>query len=218
MPTHKPFPSKESNLNTYFNLVVTYLTVHYSRLHVTEVHKTAINEALIAWNAVFPVVQDVNYRTKMLVAQKNDLKLRLMTTLRAIYADIPKSALTLQDRTIFDLPERKTTRSASPVPTTHPIGFINTHNSYQLTISFTDEDGTIGKPKGVRGCQIWYKMGAYPTDFKELIYLVTDTATPYVHKFTFADAGTIVHYYLRWENTRGETGPWSPVVSAMVNI
>ena len=218
MPTHKPFPSQESKLNSYFQIVVAYLTLHYTRLHVSEEHKMALNEALEEWNTVFPLVLDLNYRTKLIVANKNRLKLTLMTTLRTVFADIPKSALTPEDRIIFDLPERKTTRSRPTVPTTYPLGRINTNTRFQHTISFTDQDGSIGKPKGVKGCQIWYKMGAYPTDLKELTYLATDSATPYLHKFNIADAGTTVHYYLRWENSRGETGPWSPVINAMVNM
>jgi len=31
-----------------------------------------------------------------------------------------------------------------------------------------------------------------------------------------ADAGKTAYYALRWENTRGETGPWSDVVSATI--
>lgn len=69
----------------------------------------------------------------------------------------------------------------------------------------------------MRGCQIWCKMGERATDIKELTFLKTCSASPYLHKFDIPDAGKSVQYWLRWENTRGKTGPWTPVVRAMVN-
>ena len=217
MPTRKPFPSKENELNTYFKLVVAYLTLHFSRLNVSEANKTLINELYDEWFIFYPLSQDHYKRSTMIVANKNRLRDSLITALRTVFADIPTSALTLQDRLTLRLTERKSTRSAPVRPTTHPIGQIYTGNFYQHTIYFTDEDGSLGKPKGVRGCQIWCKMGEPITDLKELTFLGTCSASSFLHKFDFSDAGKRAHYWLRWENTRGEAGPWGPVVRATVN-
>jgi hypothetical protein len=35
MPNSKPFPSKEADLNTYFNLAITYLLTNAARLLVS---------------------------------------------------------------------------------------------------------------------------------------------------------------------------------------
>jgi hypothetical protein len=72
------------------------------------------------------------------------------------------------------------------------------------------------KPDGVRGCQIWMKIGSPATDPDELTYLATDTRSPYVYHFEGKDAGKAAYYWLRWENTRGETGPWSDSVMATI--
>ncbi len=40
--------------------------------------------------------------------------------------------------------------------------------------------------------------------------------TPYVAAFDGTDANKVAHYMLRWENTRGETGPWSETASATI--
>lgn len=47
-------------------------------------------------------------------------------------------------------------------------------------------------------------------------YLATNTRTPYVAGFDQADAGKTAADWLRWENTQGETGPWSAVASATI--
>ena len=217
MPKQKPFPSKEAELDIYFRLVVAHITTHFIRLHVSETNKIAVNEALEEWNMIFPLSQNSNIRTKSIVANKNSVRDTLMSILRKIYADIPQSILTVEDRNAIGLIERKSTRTTPAPPTTHPIGYINTINRLQHTISFTDEDGSLAKPKGVRGCQIWCKVGEPVTDVQELRFLATSSASPYVHKFDIPEAGKTVYYWLRWENTRGKTGPWSAAVNATVN-
>lgn len=217
MPKQKPFPSKEAELDIYFRLVVAHITTHFIRLHVSETNKVAANEALKEWNIIFPLSQNSNIRTKSIVANKNSVRDTLMSILRKIYADIPQSILTVEDRNAIGLIERKSTRTTPAPPTTHPIGYINTINRLQHTISFTDEDGSLAKPKGVRGCQIWCKVGEPVTDVQELRFLATSSASPYVHKFDIPAAGKTVYYWLRWENTRGKTGPWSAAVNATVN-
>ena len=69
----------------------------------------------------------------------------------------------------------------------------------------------------MRGAQIWVKIGdPAPADPSELTFLATDTRTAYLAKFDGADAKKVVHYMLRWESTRGETGPWSETASATI--
>jgi len=73
------------------------------------------------------------------------------------------------------------------------------------------------KPAGVRGCQVGVKIGAAPpASASDLQYLATDTRTPYVAGFDQADAGKTAYDWLRWENTKGETGPSSAVASATI--
>jgi hypothetical protein len=103
-----------------------------------------------------------------------------------------------------------------PVPTTVPIGQVNTSRRLEHTISFTNEDGSSAKPFGVHGCQIWYKIGTPAVDPSELSFMFTDTSSPHIHQFNGEHVGKNVYYWLRWENTRGETGPWSDVVMATI--
>ncbi len=104
-------------------------------------------------------------------------------------------------------------------PTTRPLVTVDTSQRLQHTIAFQDEltPTSRAKPAGVRGAQIWVKIGdPPPTDPNELTFLATDTRTPYVANFDGADANQVAHYMLRWESTRGETGPWSETASATI--
>ena len=50
----------------------------------------------------------------------------------------------------------------------------------------------------------------------EFHLVAMDTATPYLLEHAAGDAGKLASYLLRWENTRGEFGPWSETASATI--
>ncbi|WP_396155448.1 hypothetical protein [Flavobacterium macrobrachii] len=216
MPNSKPFPSKEADLNSYFQIAVPYLLENRIRLLISQANQDLISLKLEAWNEIFPQSQNSNTKTKTIIQIKDGAKEELMTALRAVYADIPASIWTLEDRNTLNVHERSTTRTPAPVPTTVPIGQVNTSRRLEHTISFTNEDGSSAKPFGVHGCQIWYKIGTPAVDPSELSFMFTDTSSPHIHQFNGEHVGKNVYYWLRWENTRGETGPWSDVVMATI--
>ena len=216
MPNSKPFPSKEAELNTFFNQVVPYLLANAVRLLVSDANQTKLTAQFTGWNTAYPLSQNPTTSTVTTTATKDAARDDLKDTIRAVYADIPESVLTNADRTTLNQPEHSTARTPAAVPTTKPIAKVDTSKRLEHTISFTDEDGSAAKPEGVRGCQIWLKLGDAPKDPKELTYIATDTRSPYLYHFDGADASKTAHYWLRWENTRGETGPWSDAVAATV--
>ncbi|MCZ8332437.1 MAG: hypothetical protein O9282_14095 [Flavobacterium sp.] len=216
MPKYGPFPSKEADLNSYFQIVVPYLLENRIRLLISQANQDLISSKLEAWNEIFPQSQNSNTKTKTIIQIKDEAKEELMTALRAVYADIPASIWTIEDRNTLNMPERSTSKTPVPVPTTVPIGQVNTSRRLEHTISFTNEDGSSAKPFGVHGCQIWYKIGTPAVDPSELSFMFTDTSSPHIHQFNGEHVGKNVYYWLRWENTRGETGPWSDVVMATI--
>lgn len=216
MPNEGPFPSKEADRDAQFKIVVPYLEENETRLNVSKANNSEANTDLANWEDWYKQSQNPNTSTKLIVANKNTAGEKMMNTLRRIYRDIPQSALTADDRRILNLLERSTSHTPVPVPTTFPMGKVNNNTRLEHTISFTDEEGKHGKPAGVRGCQIWCKEGEPVLSVKELHFLATDTSSPYLNKFDVSDVGKTIHYWLRWENSRGETGPWSAVISSTV--
>ncbi|AHF94767.1 hypothetical protein OPIT5_26275 [Opitutaceae bacterium TAV5] len=43
-----------------------------------------------------------------------------------------------------------------------------------------------------------------------------DTRSPFTLNFDENQRGKTVYFALRWENTRGDKGPWSPITHAVV--
>lgn len=102
------------------------------------------------------------------------------------------------------------------VPTTRPVVTVDRSQPYRHTIDFVDETTptSTANPTGVRGAQIWVKVG----DPTELTFLGTVTHTPYVAQYTDTDANKVAHYMLRWESIHGEPGPWSETASATIGV
>ena len=216
MPNRGPFPSKDSDLNTYFIAVVAYIILNATRLRIDHGQQDTLQQLMDIWMDIYPKSQDEGTRTKSVIEDKDVAKVNMIQHLRIIYGDIPQSVLTSLDRNTLHIDIKNSARTPVAPPSTRPVGQVNTSNRLEHTIIFTDEDGSHARPKGARGCQIWYKEGEPITNYDELSFMATDTKSPYIHRFPVDKAGKTVHYWLRWENTRGEVGPWSTVVTATV--
>jgi hypothetical protein len=73
------------------------------------------------------------------------------------------------------------------------------------------------KPSGVHGVEIWFAiLDTPPTTTADLIH--SEFSTRSSHAFIFDEnmRGKTVWFRLRWENMRGEKGPWSELYSAII--
>ncbi len=216
--TGGPFPIHEADLNNYFNSVVPYLINNQPRLGFSDIRAGAITAALADWQAVFLPAKNPATRTTTITQQKNAARDALKTLLRDTYKDIPKSTLSPADRATLRLPERATSYRRAAKPQSAPIGSVRTLNRWEHRVYFRDSgsSGSKARPEGMRGCQVWMKPGSPPQSEKDLHYQGTATRSPFTVHFESGDAGKQAYYWLRWENSRGECGPWSEALDATV--
>jgi hypothetical protein len=114
---------------------------------------------------------------------------------------------------------KDTTLSSIGEPMTHPVAEIEIDAPLRHTITFYDEGGggSKGKPDGVKGAEIWCKIGGDATmNEDDYRYLGTDNASPYLAVHKPENAGQKAHYLLRWVNPKNEPGAWSNPVSATI--
>ena len=81
---------------------------------------------------------------------------------------------------------RASSQSSIGIPQTRPMGTIDTSVPLRHTINFQDmENPTKGKPQGVKGAEIWCKLGGEATMNEDgYKYCATGTASPdlMIHK------------------------------------
>ncbi len=159
-----------------------------------------------------------NYRSK--VDAKNISRQAYEAALRALARKIHGNAsVSDADKTAAGLPVHDPIRTPVPAPTSSPVGTIDTSQRLQHKFHFRDQNTPTSraKPPGVRGCEIYVKIGnPAPANIAEMNYETTDTRTPHTIEFDPGDAGKMVHYWFRWVSTRNEPGPWGAPVSATV--
>ena len=173
------------------------------------------------WVSAFSKASNKQNRTAADVTAKDVARYDYEKAIRAFVAQwlSNNDKVSDSDRTMMGLTVKTGTRKPTPAPTTCPVGSIDFSVRHQHTIRYYDEASahSNAKPAGVHGCEIYMKVdGDAPKDASELSYVATCTASPYTVKFDGAKAGKTIYYWLRWVNTRGECGPWSVTLSAMV--
>jgi hypothetical protein len=116
------------------------------------------------------------------------------------------------------LPIHKTTHTPAREPTTVPEAEVKLPSPGVVEIHFRDaESDRRAKPEGVHGAEIaWAILPAPTVDWKELNHSTFDTHTPQRLTFDGTERGKTVYFALRWENTRGEKGPWSEIMNAII--
>jgi hypothetical protein len=108
-----------------------------------------------------------------------------------------------------------------PVPTDVPDYRIEQALGHRLILHFhahdSERESSVAKPHGVRGAEIaWALLETHPSSYDALTKREFHTASPYTFIFDIPDAGKTLYAALRWENTRGEKGPWSDIQSAII--
>jgi hypothetical protein len=127
--------------------------------------------------------------------------------------------LTEEDLKLLGLPIHKTTRTPAPTATEAPDFDINSSTIRRLIIHFYEKNGEHkrAKPAGQHGAEVaWVISDTPPASLNDLIHSSFDTRTPLTLEFDEPDRGKAVYLALRWENTRGLKGPWSPIQKAII--
>jgi hypothetical protein len=171
--------------------------------------------AFAAWN-------NPSTRTPVITAELKTAESRFIALYRQLYTGYLKGnpAITDADMIAMGLPPHNTVDrpTPSPVPASYPLIDIRPLGVRTVQIAFHDS-GTLKKarPRGVAGAVIrWEILPAPPASVAELTRSVFDTKTPCTLTFDEDRRGQTVYIVAAWQNTRGETGPWSEIVNAII--
>jgi hypothetical protein len=213
-------PRKDVDFNQW---VGTFMTTIQQLASSLSIPQTAVDELVVlqtAWNTKYSLAETPATRTSATVVEKDEARAALEPKLRTFVSEYVRHnhLVTDADRVNLGLPIPKTTRTPAPIPTTYPEFSIDSSVIRRLTIHFRDQgDDSGAKPYGVHGAEIKWGYSSEETPSPAtLLYSVFDTRSPYTLEFEEANRGRTVYFCLRWENTRGDKGPWSEIVSAIV--
>ena len=110
-------------------------------------------------------------------------------------------------------------RKPAPVAGETPEFSVAAIADHRLRIGYWSDNATRRgkKPKGQHGVEIRWRFADEPVnDPEELTHSIFSTTSPAILAFNGKDHGRSLYLALRWENTRGEKGPWSAARQAFV--
>jgi hypothetical protein len=159
-------------------------------------------------------------RTSGTIQAKNDAHKALDKAVRQFLREYItyNHALTNQERQDLELPLHDGTRTPILPPTTSPKFNIEVKGIGHLRIHFQDEDSdSKAKPYGVNGAVVIYDVLPEPPEtMAQLTRNVLATRTPFTLDFTEKERGQRAWIALCWQNEKGEKGPWTEALSAII--
>ncbi|MDR3235970.1 MAG: hypothetical protein LBT48_04500 [Prevotellaceae bacterium] len=220
MTTARDFlPRPDRQFLGWLAVVVHYLKDKFGAWHIPEDEQQRIEQLLANFAAAFGLVDNPQTHTPAATTAKQEARKAAESGIRRLLkAYVTYNPLvTDKDRRAMELPIHKTTRTRVSVPTTMPFFEIDSSVIRRLIIHFFDQNARKAKPAGVHGAEIrWAILHVPVTHLKDLVNSSFDTHTPFMLEFDEDERGKTVYFCLCWENTRGEKGPWSEIVSAVI--
>jgi hypothetical protein len=122
------------------------------------------------------------------------------------------------DRIHLAVTIRDTKPTLSPVCDKPPFITIALLAAGIILIKFGNiETGKKGKPVGQSGAEMVYAILDHkPQDWDELTHSIYSTSSPFRLSFKGTERGKVLYFALRWQNTRGEKGPWTEIMSVII--
>jgi hypothetical protein len=174
-----------------------------------------------AFNVALQVWKNAAERTPVITTKLAEAESEFRPAYRQLYTGLLRNnpLVTDDDLVSMSLPKRPSGGGKpAPVPGSLVKAKINLPSPGVIEIHFFDADTERrAKPPGVHGAEIvWAILDTPPADWSDLINSSFDTNSPFRLAFELHQSGKRVYFALRWENTRGEKGPFGAIDSAVI--
>jgi hypothetical protein len=219
MNTKNFIPRADLKFLDWAKRLITYVQ---GKMNAWGIPSSAVSELLTLVNAfqtALAQTENPATHTPITVRAKNEArdaaeaKIRLFLSAYVTY----NPAVTNPDREAMELPIHKKTHDPSPVAATFPWIAIIVNLARRLQIDFRGSEASKAKPDGQHGMELVGQIGGEkPADQDAMPLSYFDTNSPLVIEFKEEDRGKTFWFAVRWENTRGEKGPWSDIMSAVI--
>jgi hypothetical protein len=221
MKTRKrTIPAKDVEFDVAQEIISVKATANISQWYLDQQWMSnKFSPASQRWTVAWGKYKDPMMRTPMITFEKNKSREEYEPLLRFLVQSLEYNThVSDDDLAEMGIYRKPSTRTPAPIPKFAPGYKISSRGHRNLEFDFFNaETGKKAKPAGVHGIEFkWGILPIQPTDVDELIHSSFDTRTPFTLDFNESERGKIVYFCLRWENTRGEKGPWSDIAYAII--
>ncbi|EIP97274.1 hypothetical protein OpiT1DRAFT_01707 [Opitutaceae bacterium TAV1] len=213
-------PRKESVFHTWQETFAAYLLANMTRFGFT----TEVLENLMAlqatWRDAWDAANNPATRTKAAIDTKDAALAAYKAGIRAFVNEYLtyNHKVTVADRDNMGLPIHDTEPTPVPVPQTVPQCTVTMPVARRLAIAI----GVAGHPRrkkeeGAHGTELrWVISETQPASLDQFLHSEFVTHSPLLLDFDESQRGKRIWFIARWENTRGQKGPWTEMFSAII--
>jgi hypothetical protein len=215
-------PSKDADFDGWLANLVSYVeekTADGSWPNIPAERVAELKGLDVKWHAAY--VKTTGPHTNVDIVAKNEAKKQAEACARTFVQQFLKfNPVTDADRTAMRLHIRDADPTTIPIPTTRALIIsLTPKGGFQVEVRFQDEMIKDSRriPYGYNGCLLSYTYGA------EKIMDVTAfdntrlmTRTPWVLTLPPDAEGKFLSCAARWQNGKGELGPWGEVMHAVI--
>jgi hypothetical protein len=215
-------PRRDEDFQAFVNPLTDYVKRHGDRFNIPESRVSELDTVRTAFNAAMAAAGNAETRTAAAVLKKTQARTALEECTRQFVAEflVRNRLVTDEDRQNMRVPIHKKTHTRAGIPTTFPIlkRFIYLASRvYELFVQDSVHEGRA-RPDQVRGFEVGYLTGVagltvVPEMFTHSLFFTTSPARI---NFPPEAIGLTLYVAFRWENTRGEKGPWSEVYRLVI--
>jgi hypothetical protein len=213
-------PSKDALLDTWAQNFSDLITADPPLYGLVAADAVLIAAKADAFTAALTTSTNPATRTKPSVAAKDAAKADMLATVRLYGQQIKTNAgVSNSDKADLGLNIDDVTPTPIPPPATNPLLSIVAATTLAHTMRFADvtTPDKRSKPVGTISLQLYRTIDvASAVDPAAADFIGAFTKQPLETSFVSADVGKIATYWGRWQNRRGEVGPWSPAVSMRI--
>jgi hypothetical protein len=212
-------PPKDGKFLEWVKNFLAYLILNAAIWRIEPESYKEIESLAIAYEAAYVKLEDPNHG-KADVLLKTKCRTALEKAIRPFIKEYIANNHLISDKDRIHL--GVTVRDPNPTPTPvsdkPPFIIIVLLSAGVILIKFGDiETGKRGKPLGQTGAELAYAiLDNKPEDWDELSHSIFSTRSPFRLSFKGTERGKILYFALRWQNTRGEKGPWSEIMSVII--
>ena len=171
------------------------------------------------WNCRYAAYLEPLTRTPLVTAEKTAARSAYEPLISMLVKGLRVNPrLDENQRLELGLTDYDSTRTPPAIPLTWPVAVITPVGPGLLQIDYHDsESNRRAKPHEVHGMEI--RSGILteePQSPDDIPHSEFSTRTPYHIEFDLRLRGQKVYFCFRWENTRGQKGPWSEILWAII--
>jgi hypothetical protein len=174
------------------------------------------------FDAAWGIWKDKKKRNEIIVKALEDTEKAFIPTYRMIYKFLKANFdVTNTDLQEMGLPPRSEGGGGQPSPISKdaPEVHVELSDPGEVTVHVYPKGKKLGagKEDGQHGFECGTYVGTEPPkDWEDLNESFFSTRSYIVLKFKYSQRGQTLWFAVRWENTRGEKGPWSIIFAVII--